>query len=277
MTKTCWCAGGMAIPSGTRRELEEYLRGWLEGLVRRKGAEYQRPASAGGGPGGGHKPFHGALMPRSVSRASNFERSLSSGLGSTYEHCAEALARDRFSEVERQHDLTGYVPSDSLAEIDGIIHGVSGGKRFTNYRHEVQRLVRLVRGDGSGRESRDVRSDLYLMDGEGRETYIEFKSPSPNKDQCLTTTRKHLTIHCIKKNAFPRVQTYFGMAYSPYGAGEYAYSIGCKYLDMKNHALVGKPLWDMLGGPGAYEGILGVYEAVGLAGGTESIRRALDA
>lgn len=277
MTKKCWCAGRMAIPSGTRRELEEYLRGWLEERMRRKGAEYRRPAPAGAGQGGGHKTFHGALMPRSASRASNFERSLSSGLGSTYEHCAEALARDRFSAVERRHDLTGYVHSDPLAEIDGIMHGVSGGERFTNYRYEVQLLVSLVRGDGSGRESRDVRSDLYLAYGGGRETYIELKSPSPNKDPCLTTTRKRPTIHCIKRNAFARVQTYFGMAYNPYGSGGCAYSIGCKYLDMKNHALVGKTLCDMLGGHGAYEGMLGVYEAVGLAGGTESIRGALDA
>lgn len=267
----------MAANSDTVRELEEYLRGWLDGLVRRKSAEYSRAAATGAVPSGGHKPFHAALLPTSAIRGSNFERSLSSGLGATYEHCAEVLARQNFSEVERQHDLAGYVPADTLSEIDSIIHEVGAGKRFTNYRHEVQRLVSLVRGDGSSRVSRDVRSDLYARDGAGREVYIEFKSPSPNKDQCLTTTRKHLTVHCIAKRAFPEAQTYFGMAYNPYGTGEYAYSIGCKYLDMKNHALVGKALWDMLGGPGSYEGVLDAYRRAGLSGGTESIRGALDA
>ena len=265
----------MALHSDTERELEEYLRKWLEGLVRRKKAEYEKAAGTGAVPDGGHKPFHTALLPEGAIRASNFERSLSSGLGATYEHCAEVLARQNFSEVKRQHDLTGYVPADSLSEIDSIIHGVGTGKRFPNYRKEVGRLVRLVRSDGSSKVARDVRSDLYARDSEDREIYIEFKSPSPNKDQCLTTTRKHLTIHCVTGHPFPRMQTYFGMAYNPYGAGEYAYSIGCKYLDMKNHALVGRALWDMLGGPGAYEGVLGAYERAGLAGGTGSIRDAL--
>ena len=267
----------MAPASDAGRELEEYLRGWLEDLVRRKRAEYARAADTGEVPSGGHKPFHAALLPRSAIRGSNFERSLSSGLGATYEHCAEVLARQRFSEVRRQHDLAGYVPADSLSEIDSIIHEVGSGKRFTNYRHEVDRLVRLVGGDGSSRVGRDVRSDLYARDAASREVYIEFKSPYPNKDQCLTTTRKHLTIHCITKQAFPMAQTYFGMAYNPYGAGEYAYSIGCKYLDIKNHALFGRALWDMLGGQGSYEVVLGAYERAGLAGGTESIRDALDA
>lgn len=276
MTKTCWCVVPMALSSDTSRELDEYLHKWIEDLARKKKAQYLKSAATGEEAKGGHKPFHMALLPKSASRGSNFERSLSSGLGSTYEHCAEALARQSFSTVERQHDLTGYVPADTLSEIDNIVHNVGVGKRFKNYRHEVQRLVNLVRGDGSSKVSRDVRSDLYISDGTSKEIYIEFKSPSPNKDQCLTTTRKHLTIHCIRRNAFPKTQTYFGMAYNPYGADEYAYSFGCKYLDVKNHALIGKPLWDMLGGPGSYEELCEVYKNVGLTGGTGAILDALD-
>lgn len=266
----------MALSSDSKREIGEYIHKWVEGLAGKKKTEYRKYAATGIEPKGGHKPFHRTLLPRSVSRGSNFERSLSSGLGATYEYCAEVVARQNFNEVERQHDLTGYVPADSLAEIDNIIHEVNNGKRFSNYRHEVQRLVKLVQGDSSSRVSRDVRSDLYVKDGAGNEIYIEFKSPSPNKDQCLTTTRKHLTIHCIKQEPFPNVQTYFGMAYNPYGMGEYAYSFGCKYLDIKNHALIGKPLWELLGGRGTYEDIVGVYEKVGIAGGTRAIQEALD-
>ena len=266
----------MAVDRGVKRELEAYLYRWVEELVRKKKAVYLKSSSTGEEPEGGHKPFHRALLPESVSRGSNFERSLSSGLGTTYEHCAEVLARKNFSTVERQHDLPGYVPADSLAEIDNIVHEVGIGKRFPNYRHEVQRLVKLVGGDGSSKVSRDVRSDLYVSDGSGVEIYIEFKSPSPNKDQCLTTTRKHLTIHCITKSAFPKTQTYFGMAYNPYGTGEYAYSFGCKYLDVKNHVLIGKALWDMLGGPGSYDAICEVYKSVGEGGGTKAILDALN-
>lgn len=162
----------MAVDRGVKRELEEYLRKWIEELARKKKTAYLKSSSTGEEQEGDHKPFHRALLPRSVSRGSNFERSLSSGLGSTYEHCAEVLARQNFSTVERQHDLPGYVPADSLAEIDNIVHEVGVGKRFPNYRHEVQRLVRLAGGDASSKVSRDVRSDLYVSDGRGVEIYM---------------------------------------------------------------------------------------------------------
>lgn len=266
----------MAISSDIKREIGAYLHRWVEDLARKKKTEYAKYAATGIEPKGGHKPFHRALVPESVSRGSSLERSLSSGLGATYEHCAEVIACQRFNEVKRQHDLAGYVPANTLAEIDNIIHEINIGKRFSNYRHEVQRLVKLVRGDTSNSVSRDVRSDLYVSDSTGNEIYIEFKSPSPNKDQCLTTTRKHLTIHCIKQSSFPKVQTYFGMAYNPYGTHDYAYSFGCKYLDIKNHALIGKPLWELLGGPGTYEDLVDIYENVGITGGTKAIREAVD-
>ena len=267
----------MALADETKQSLVEYLLGWTGELARKKKRMYMKLESGQAAPAGGHKPFHEVLLPGSVSRSSNFERSFSSGLGTTYEHCAEVVARQKFGTVRRQHDLSGFVPADSLAEIDNILHNVNSRKMRADYRSEVDRLVRLARGDGSARVSRDVRSDLYVRDGAGNEAYIEFKSPVPNKDQCLTTTRKHLTIHCIRKMPFPKTCTYFGMAYNPYGAGEYRHSIARTYLDVKNHVLVGKPLWDMLGGPGTYEDILEVYAKAGRLGGTSAIQDAVGA
>ena len=164
-----------------------------------------------------------------------------------------------------------------MAEIDNIIHDVNLGKRFSNYRQEVDRIVKLVLSDGSAKVSRDVRSDLYLRDADNNEIYFEIKSPRPNKDQCLNTTRKHLTVHCITQRTFPKVRTYYGMAYDPYGEGEYCHSLAIKHLDMKNHVLLGRLFWDLLGGKGAYEDVVRVFQKVGRDGGTGAIEDALNA
>lgn len=261
----------MALSKTTLLDLEEGVHEWLDRIVHKKKAEYSKHADTPVEPEKSKKPFHNVLLPKGVVRASNFERSLSTGLGSAFERCAEIVAKQNFVTVERNHDLTGYVPADTMAEIDNIIHDVSLGKRFPNYRQEVNRIVKLVLSDGSAKVSRDVRSDLYLRDANNNEIYFEIKSPRPNKDQCLNTTRKHLTIQCITQSTFPKVRTYYGMAYNPYGEGEYRHSFAIKHLDMKNHVLLGRPFWNLLGGKGAYEDVVRVFQKVGREGGTRAI------
>lgn len=253
------------------------MHDWLACLSRKKQSEYSTSTSTEAALEKSSKPFHNALLPKSALRASNFERSLSSGLGSAFERCAEIVARQKFVTIERNHSRSGYVPADTMSEIDNIIHDINRGKRFPNYRQEVNRLVKLLLGDTSTMVSRDVISDLHLEGADGNSIYFEIKSPFPNKDQCLTTTRKHLTLHCITKHAFPKVQTYYGMAYNPYGEGEYRHSFAVKHLDIKNHLLVGRPFWNLLGGTGAYEDVVKVFQKVGMHGGTKTIEDTLAA
>ena len=267
----------MALSSATLRDLEESVHEWLVTLNRKKKSGYLKSAGGTTPLEKSSNPFHKALLPKSALRASNFERSMSSGLGSAFERCAEIIARQKFDTVERYHDLAGYIPADTMSEIDNIIHDVNLGKRFTNYRQEVDRLVKLVLSDTSAKVSRDVRSDLYLKDAGGNEIYFEIKSPRPNKDQCLTTTRKHLTLHCIMRSSFPKVQTYYGMAYNPYGEEKYRHSFALKHLDMKNHVLLGKDFWALLGGTGTYEDVVKVFQKVGESGGTKAIEDLLSA
>lgn len=135
---------------------------------------------------------------------------------------------------------------------------------MVDHRIDAQRLVGLVEQDNSIKESRDVTSDLYVCDKNGAETYFEIKSPQPNKGQCISMTRNHLLIHCIKRKAFPDVRTYVGMAYHPYGEGQpYTAHFATTYLDVKHHILLGRAFWDYLGGSGAYEDVLGIYRKVG--------------
>ena len=103
-----------------------------------------------------------------------------------------------------------------------------------------------------------------FRDKNGNETYFEFKRPKPNKEQCLKVTQKHLLIHCMTKKHFPQVKTHYGMAYNPNGENnQYNHSFSKTFLDIKHHVMIGKNLWDYLGGDGTYEELLQIYKKVG--------------
>ena len=204
------------------------------------------------------------MLPKTVSLSSKFERSFSTGLGSTFEAVAQMVAQTNFKTATRQYKVDGFIPTDSLGEIGRVVENQDRRLRAADFRTEVQRLVKLVNQDNSNKESRGVMSDLYVCDKNGNETYFEIKTPQPNKGQCLKIMSDHLTIHCIRRKTPPQVRTYYGMAYHPYGEGnEYRYSIAKTYLDVKHHVLIGRAFWDYLGGRDAYDGVLAIYKAVG--------------
>lgn len=150
-------------------------------------------------------------------------------------------------------------------------------KKFSNYQQEVKRIVDLATKDSSNKISRSVISDLYVKDKEGNETYFEFKSPKPNKEQCLKVTQKYLLIHCMTKSHFPQTKTHYGMAYNPNGEGnQYNHSFSKTYLDIKHHVMIGKNLWDYLGGTGTYEELVKIYEKICSNIGTQLIKKAIE-
>lgn len=243
----------MTLPASTRDEIYDHLCSWVD---HSKGSGMTKTS--------GSKPFHEALLPRTISLASGFERTFSTGLGSTFEAVGQLVARDNYQVAERQYRVEGFVPTDSLGEIARIVENLDRRIRTTDYREDVQRLVKLAGRDNSSRESRGVMSDLYVRDKDGNETYFEIKTPYPNKGQCLKIMSDHLLIHCMRREPFPRVRTYYGMAYNPFGEDNpYKYNIALTYLDVRYHTLIGREFWDYLGGSGAYEDVLAIYRKVG--------------
>ena len=266
----------MVLSDSVKNEIEEYLCKWVENLTKRKTEEYTNSEDEISS-SDKNKPFHKALLSKEMIRTVDFERSFSTGLGSTFEECAKIIAKTKFDTVERQYKVENFIPSDTVAEVDKVMAELDKQKKFSNYQQEVKRIVDLVNSDSSNKISRSVISDLYVKDSDGNETYFEFKSPKPNKKQCLEVTKQHLLIHCMTKKYFPQVKTHYGMAYNPNNEGnQYKHSFSKNFLDIKHHVLIGKGLWDYLGGDNAYEELLQIYDKVGQNTGIELIKTALE-
>lgn len=257
------------IQENTRAEIKGYLEGFLRGLIEQHRAVERRATlrqaqRLGRSSKGELKPFHEAMLPPELLRASAFERSFSTRLGSTFEEVARLIANQRFPVVRRGYTTVGEIDFAADAKIEEIINRLQRPDRRP--RPDFLRWIdEVLRAESEAKVGRRVVADLYLQDTEGNEYFFEIKSPRPNKGQCLEVTQRLLRAHAMRRSPRPRVQAFYAMAYNPYGEKreDYAHSIALNYLDMQNEVLLGQQFWDFLGGKGTYEALLEIYHEVG--------------
>jgi hypothetical protein len=213
------------------------------------------------------KPFHAAMIPPELLRMTEFERSFSTALGTTFEESAMLLARAYHGEAERGYDLASHASLTAINEID---------HQVVTFEHAAEKGVPRPRLDAmidavlSARrpgdlEPRSTRADLYVRTRDGRRLFFELKSPRPNKGQCVEVTQRILRMHLLCGAARPAVQAYFALPYNPYGPSraDYTWSFARNYTPFDEAVLIGAEFWDMIGGPGAYEALLDLYREVG--------------
>lgn len=263
------------IDASTRTEIKGYLEGFIQGMIDQAvpsafDPDKLRPLREESKTGE-LKPFHESLLPDGLLRISEFERSLSTKLGTTFEESARLIAKASHKQAERQHRITGIVAPPAVKRIEEITNDVGSGgmkKSFVDY---VDEIVKLSKTDGG--EERTSIADLYIETHDGREYFFEIKSPKPNKGQCLEATARLLQIHAITHNKPPKVNVYFASAYNPYGIrkSDYKHSFCINYMDANNEVLIGDEFWTLVGGEGTYEELLAIYQEVGKTKGPEML------
>lgn len=262
------------IKQETRHKIKGFLEGFIQGLIE----EHKKQPITQMTPGtsrrvskqGNFKPFHEALLPEGILRINRFERSFSTKLGTTFEEVARLIAQDYHAEAKRGYAVRGNVSTEAIRTIESIINSIDSG----GMKKDFHDLVNEVFGTSTvGGETRTRIADLYLKSRNGEEYYFEIKSPKPNKGQCLEATARLLQIHAIERLAPPQLNTFYAMAYNPYGDDkkEYNHSFAKNYMDLKNQVLIGKEFWDLVGGAGSYEKVLEIYQEVGKEKGSDMI------
>lgn len=264
------------ISADIRKQIKDYLEEFIQGLIEQKRAQSVvsprelRPLRASA-PDGSYRPFHESILPEGILRISEFERSFSTKLGTTFEEVAKFLAREHWGIAELAYRVRGTVSEAAIQLIEQICNGISSARIHRPWPELVTQVV-AVAGDGIERER---ISDLYIANPQGEEVFFEIKSPKPNKGQCIELADRLLQIHAIRRAGPPRVRTFFAMAYNPYGEDKAAYkhSFAMSYLDLDHQVLIGKEFWDLVGGPGSYEQVLEIYREVGKEKGPDMLEQ----
>ena len=262
------------IRSETRAKIKGFLEGFLEHQLRKHQKAVQSGSNANklkaDAKAGKLKPFHTAILPPEAVRLSSFERSFSTSLGNTFEECAKLIAQDYHKEAIRSRVLKGKISQECLKEIERARSLIDKGRSF-NYPEMVKRVIKA-----NSQEEVPIRTitDIYLKTHKGQEYYFEIKSPKPNKGQGIEVTDRLLRTHAIKKTGPPKIQTFYAMAYNPYGSREnYKHGFATQHLDMRNQVLIQEEFWDIVGGPGTFKALLEIYSEVGVEKGRQVIQR----
>ena len=263
------------IDSSLKSQIKGFLEGFVQGFVNEaKSSSFSpkelRPLRSSS-KDGDLKPFHESLLPDGILRISEFERSFSTRLGSSFEECARMIASANHAQAVRGYRLTGTISAAAVKRIEHFNNETSSGGMHTPYLKMVDEVV-MASGKGGG-ENRQCIADLFIETKTGEEFYFEIKSPKPNKGQCLEATSRLLHIQAITHQKYPRARAYYATAYNPYGTekSSYRHSFLVNYMDIRDQVLIGSEFWNLVGGDGTYEEILQIYQEVGREKGPDML------
>lgn len=211
-----------------------------------------------------YRPFHTALLSEEAVFWSAFERSFSTSFGQrVIEEIARLVALSNgATEAKRQVETIVRIDvayEDAIHEEMRLLRARS---RILSYAWPLT-LQRIMNSRPTG-ETVDIRviSDMWWHK-DGIDNYISLKTVKPNIDQTAVAKEDclHLTI------ADPNCNAYFGLPYNPYGERkeDYAHNPPMSIFDFRHDpvVLIGKEMWDTIGGDGCYEELLDIAAEVG--------------
>jgi hypothetical protein len=208
------------------------------------------------------KPFHFALAPEIVWKGAKFERSLVTSMGQIgWEQIAMVISQGYHGYAENGKAVHGQTFTGRLNKIHIILDQLEH-KRNPDWDKELTEILAVI--DGIMTDIH-VTSDLFVHNLKfDKYFYFEIKAPKPNSDQTKVSKEKMLKI----KSLYPsdKHQVFFALPFNPYITRQnYGHPHPKRWFDMINDkcVLIGKEFWDLIGGAGAYEELLKIFEEVG--------------
>ena len=211
-----------------------------------------------------YRPFHTALLSEDAIFWSAFERSFSTSFG---QRVIEELARlaalsNGARDACRQKET--FIRIDAAYEnaIHTHMQQLRAKNRMMPYSWDMTlNQIKSVQPTGSMISIRIISDVWWRKDG--IDNYISLKTVKPNIDQTAVAREDclHLSI------ADPTCHAYFGLPYNPFGERkqDYAFNPPMGIFDFHNDpvVLIGKEMWDTIGGDGCYEELLEIAGEVG--------------
>ena len=255
------------IERETRLCIKGYLEGFIQGIIDDKASASFDPRELrpfrSESKKADLKPFHESLLPDGLLRISEFERSFSTKLGTTFEECARLIALAHHKHAERAYRVAGQISLEAVRFIEETVSAIDSGGLKRSYPELIEQTLRLA--EKGERAERSSIVDLYILTHDDARIFIEIKSPKPNKGQCVEIMGRLLQIHGLTHREYPKIKAYYATAYNPYGVEKstYKHNFALNYMDMENEVLLGRDFWELVGGNGTYEEILEIYQEVG--------------
>ncbi|HEM6011587.1 TPA: TdeIII family type II restriction endonuclease [Streptococcus suis] len=208
------------------------------------------------------KPFHSALLSENAVFWSRFERSFSTSFGQrVVEEIARLLALSNGScEAQRQRETMVTLDRALIHAIDAHIQAIRDNQNQLTSWQDVIDFFNTVPLSGVTETVR-VISDVWWVKN-GTEHFVSLKTVKPNIDQTAVAKRDCLLLYLNDPNR----QVFFGLPYNPYGDnGRYNFNPPMKMFNFNEDpvVLIGRELWDTIGGDGSYNELIEIATEVG--------------
>ncbi len=210
-----------------------------------------------------YRPFHTALLSDEVIFWSAFERSFSTSFGQrVIEEIARLVALSNGADAaERQVSTVIRIDEAHEEAIHNHMQHLRSHRAIIHSWESTVNDILRIPPVGRIREIRII-SDMWWRK-DGIDNYISLKTVKPNIDQ--TAVAKEDCLHLTIAN--PNCNAYFGLPYNPYGENreDYSFNPPMCIFDFRHDpvVLIGRDMWDTIGGPGCYDELLEIATQVG--------------
>jgi type II restriction enzyme len=213
-----------------------------------------------------YMPFHTRLLGKDRLALYSFIHSLNTNFGtSIFEPVAKALGVHKFTSAMSQQVAGNRISSGAHSVIQEIMDNLSTAVSSPN-KHEEIEAIRKVCKSGEMRSVKPTKVDLKLVSDAGTIYLIDIKTAKPNAGGFKEFKRTLLewVATTLADNPEADVRTFIAIPYNPYEPQPYNRWTMRGMLDLEHELKVAKEFWDFVGGDGAYEDLLDVFEQVGI-------------
>ncbi|MEL3901709.1 MAG: TdeIII family type II restriction endonuclease [Treponema phagedenis] len=211
-------------------------------------------------------PFHTRLLGKDRMALFSFIHSLNTNFGtSIFEPVAVALAKTQFKTAEKQQIAGTHISTEAQKVIQTIMDDLSTARKMPDKRNEIEQ-IRNVCQKGEMREVKPTKVDVKLISKNNEIYLIDIKAAKPNAGEFKGFKRTLLewVAVTLADNPNAHVHTLIAIPYNPYEPQEYNRWTMRGMIDLDNELKVAKECWDFLGGQGAYDTLLDIFEKVGI-------------
>jgi len=230
----------------------------LKGCIRQKFQNYH--------PEPAYMPFHTRLLGKDRLALYSFIHSLNTNFGtSIFEPVALKLASTKFKSAESQATAGTQISSEAHLVIQNIMDKLSTAEISPNKPDEIN-AIRSVCQLGEMKSVKPTKVDVKIVDHDDTIYLFDIKTAKPNAGGFKEFKRTLLewVATTLAVNPEAKIQSLIAIPYNPYEPNPYSRWTMRGMLDLSNELKVADEFWDFLGGEGAYNDLLDVFERIGI-------------
>ncbi|KAA6337962.1 hypothetical protein EZS27_013994 [termite gut metagenome] len=211
-------------------------------------------------------PFHTRLLGKDRMALFSFIHSLNTNFGtSIFEPIAKELALVNFQSASLQQVAGTQISSEAHIVIQNIMDDLTTATITPNKPEEIT-AIRQVCQIGEMKTVKPTKVDLKVIARDKTIYLIDIKTAKPNAGGFKEFKRTLLewVATTLATNPTANIQTLIAIPYNPYDPKPYNRWTMRGMLDLQNELKVANEFWDFLGGEGAYQQLLDIFEKVGI-------------